>query len=215
MTSDITCLDCGKPVTGKIRRGRCENCYRAHIRKIKQAGDFTPSSRPGEFGPTPVATGHPGAIALERIQRLPNGCWRYMGYINTDGYGVLDASRKPDGRHLRAHRMVWEFLVGPIGDGLELDHLCHGLDNECPGGALCMHRRCVNPEHLEAVPGVVNNARGQSPTSVNAQKTHCIRGHEFTPENTYWRPMRDGKPKPSRQCRRCKRLSREQRSSPH
>jgi hypothetical protein len=75
-------------------------------------------------------------------------------------------------------------FVGSVGEGLELDHLCR-------------NRSCVNPAHLEAISHKENILRGESFSSINAKRTHCKHGHEFTPENTYrWR----GK---MRTCRAC------------
>lgn len=58
-------------------------------------------------------------------------CWIWGGNLNASGYGV-------SARSGRAHRMVYERMVGPVSEGLELDHLCRV-------------RSCVNPAHLEAV----------------------------------------------------------------
>jgi hypothetical protein len=71
----------------------------------------------------------------------------------------------------RAHRVAFEWLVGPVPKGLVLDHLCR-------------NRGCVNPSHLEPVTQQVNTLRGAGPAARNANKAHCKWGHEFTPENT-------------------------------
>jgi hypothetical protein len=63
-------------------------------------------------------------------------------------------------------------LVGPVPDGLVLDHFA------------CDNPPCVNPSHLRPVTHWENSSRGNSPAAVNARKTHCKNGHEFTPENT-------------------------------
>jgi hypothetical protein len=89
-----------------------------------------------------------------------------------------------------AHRWSYEYHVGPIPDGLQLDHLCRV-------------RRCVNPWHLEPVTNRVNSQRGKA-GAVNAArqeaKEFCPYGHPYSPENTYQRPDRNG-----RDCRRCMR----------
>lgn len=104
-----------------------------------------------------------------------------------------------------AHRIVYEAMVGPIPADLQLDHLCHSTDDKCPGGRNCWHRRCINPAHLEPVTGFENNLRSLSPSAINTRKWRCIRGHEFTPENTRLRePKKPGR-EPYRVCRACSR----------
>jgi hypothetical protein len=122
------------------------------------------------------------------------GCWMWTSYT-AGGYGVIAA----DGIDVRAHRFVYEQLVGPIPDDSVLDHLCHNSDPDCAGGETCPHRRCVNPSHLEPVTFTVNVMRGKGPGAVNARKTECAQGHEYTPENTYIRTGGE------RQCRACTR----------
>lgn len=118
------------------------------------------------------------------LRRAPGRCWLWTGYINDTGYGVVWVS--PGLAMRNAHRVAYMLLVGPIPDGLVLDHLCRV-------------RHCVNPAHLEPVVPRENKLRGISPAAINAAKTHCINGHEFTPENTYvWAP------RAMRQCRACK-----------
>lgn len=107
-------------------------------------------------------------------------CWEWTGAVVAQGYG-----RFWNGSEVRqAHRMVYEWAKGPIPDGLVLDHLCRV-------------RHCVNPSHLEAVTNGVNLHRGVGPTATNAAKTHCKRGHEFTPANTFIPPGA------WRRCRTC------------
>ena len=110
-------------------------------------------------------------------------CWEWTGYVNPDGYGRVGIR----GRYLLAHRVIWEALVGPIPDGLEIDHLCRNLP-------------CVNPDHLEVVTHAENLRRGISGL-LNRNKTHCSVGHPYFGENLYKSP--DG----ARRCRTCRRAS--------
>lgn len=107
-----------------------------------------------------------------------DGCWLWTGAIKENGYGVFGVAN----RNAHAHRWAYENTVGPIPTGLDLDHLCRV-------------RHCVNPAHLEPVTRKVNLNRGRN---YYRERTHCIRGHEFTPENT----RRVGR---HRWCRACDR----------
>jgi hypothetical protein len=76
------------------------------------------------------------------------GCWLWTGQINHAGYGRFAMPRSQPGQRERlAHRMTWEMAVGPVPEGLQLDHLCR-------------RRSCVNPDHLEPVTSAENTRRG-------------------------------------------------------
>ena len=127
-----------------------------------------------------------------------------------DGSPCIPSSRKPGDvgyprvnikkKVLYEHRLVYEAAHGPIPPGMQVDHVCHGLDESCPGGNLCSHRACINPAHLQAVTNAVNVMRSRGPSAAEALMTHCIRGHEFNEENTH--VTKAGR----RQCRPCKRI---------
>jgi hypothetical protein len=93
-----------------------------------------------------------------------------------------------------AQRVAYELEVGPIPKGKALDHLCHNADLSCLGGAGCLHRRCVNPRHLEPVTMRENTMRGRG----HGSETHCPSGHPYDDFNTYVYP-RGG-----RGCRVCR-----------
>lgn len=120
-------------------------------------------------------------------------CWPWIGALDGANYGCF----RVNGRSVGAHRWFYEQAVGPVPVGLELDHLCHTGDRGCLGGPLCLHRRCVNPAHLEPVPPAENVRRGRSPHAINAAKTACVNGHAFDTANTYV-GARGG-----RSCRKC------------
>lgn len=101
-----------------------------------------------------------------------DSCWIWLGSKDHAGYGQWT-------RGGRAHRKMYELIRGRIPEGLELDHLCY-----TPA--------CVNPKHLEPVTREVNLARRR-------RKTHCGNGHEYTAENTYYRPNGH------RKCKQCNR----------
>ena len=126
-------------------------------------------------------------------------CWPWLGALNR-GYGRFGRNA------LLAHRVTYQEMVGPIPDGLELDHTCHSFDETCVGGESCQNRRCVNPAHLELVTHHENMRRGRTFAAVNGAKTHCSRGHEFTVENTYIHPQRG-----TRHCKACAKLRQQSR----
>src|SRR3990167_7882610 len=115
--------------------------------------------------------------------RIGPSCWQFTGVQNGNGYGRPTV----EGRTVYAHRYVYERLVGPIPEGMVLDHLC---DN----------RGCVRPEHLRVATQRENILRGTGTSARHARVTHCPRGHAYDLFNTYHRPGR-----PSRVCRTCAR----------
>ena len=94
----------------------------------------------------------------------PDECWPWLGPISLAGYGTASS---PKGRTGQAHRLMYEEFVGPIAAGLVVDHLCHNRDIACPGGIACMHRRCVNPAHLE--PTTISENARRSPAAARAR----------------------------------------------
>lgn len=116
-------------------------------------------------------------------------CWEWTGKQYPNGYGQHRPNRRL--KAFMAHRVVYELLVGPIPQGLDLDHLCR-------------NRLCVNPEHLEPVTRSVNIRRGvagANRTAWAATRRFCAHGHRRSLENTYRR-------KPSGWgCRVCDRLA--------
>lgn len=116
------------------------------------------------------------AFWLKVHRHRPDACWTWLGRQDGKGYGRY--------QNRAAHRVTYELLVGPIPDGLHIDHLCRN-----PG--------CVNPGHMEPVTLVENARRGYGYSARNARKTHCKYGHPFDEANTYYR-VNGG-----RRCMRC------------
>lgn len=91
-----------------------------------------------------------------------SGCWLWTASTGRCGYG----SFRLDKKNRKAHRVSYQFLVGEVPSGLQLDHLCRT-------------RCCVNPEHLEAVTARVNVLRGEGQAGKSARATACRNGHEY------------------------------------
>ena len=107
------------------------------------------------------------------------GCWKWVAGIFPNGYGQMSVS----GSGVGAHRVSYEAHKGRIPPGLVLDHLCR-------------NKRCVNPDHLEAVTNEINSRRGNLGLEKRRQ-THCARGHGFVGRNVI---IRDNG---TRKCREC------------
>jgi hypothetical protein len=117
---------------------------------------------------------------------LEGPCLIWQGAKDAKGYGKTGFVINGIKKNWMVHRLEWTKKNGPIPDGLMIDHRCR-------------NRACANPLHLRLVTSrqnaLENNIGGKA--AINAAKTHCYRGHEFTPENT--RRDKNG----DRQCRTC------------
>lgn len=126
-----------------------------------------------------------------KVDKQDGGCWLWTAALSGGtGYGQfytemheIDGETKP--RKVGAHRFAYEALVGPIPQGLDLDHLCRV-------------RHCVNPAHLEPVTRSENTKRGETGAHW-AKRTHCGKGHPLSGSNL--RKQADGR----RICRQCAR----------
>lgn len=110
-----------------------------------------------------------------------SGCWNWRGSTITGGYGQVSHHD----RLTLVHRLMYMVFVGPIPDGLEIDHLCR-------------NGSCANPAHLEAVTHSENCLRGE--VGHRPPLEFCKRGHRMTESNT--RINTSG----GRVCRECDRV---------
>jgi hypothetical protein len=104
---------------------------------------------------------------------LGTPCWLWTGgKFKQTGYGVITRGTRAEGIDT-THRVSWELTNGST-DQFVLHH--------------CDVRLCVNPAHLFLGTQTDNHrdmtAKGRNKRDPASLKTHCIRGHEFTPENT-------------------------------
>ncbi len=149
-----TCERCGSPLTQRQVWGRCRFCSNRCANHRAPAAERF-WARVDPHGPT-----HPPSSGL-------GACWIWTGSLS-GGYGSFTPQTS---LNVNAHRWAYEYLIGPVPPGLTLDHLCR-------------IRSCCHPLHLEAVTHRVNILRGNGASAHHARKTHCKRGHAFTPENT-------------------------------
>ena len=127
-----------------LYRGRCNRHYQRYQKYGEDRPD--PPKMPERFW---------------RYVRVTDGCWEWTGAC-VEGYGYFRMGTQQK----KAHRVAYELVVGPIPDGLTIDHLCQ-------------NKGCVNPAHMEPVTAAENLSRqGQ-------RMAACRRGHPFIPENTY------------------------------
>ncbi len=116
---------------------------------------------------------------LGRIESSPDGCWLWTGHT-TCGYGRA----RFDGRPRPVHRILFEHFVGPIPEGLQIDHLCR-------------NRACSRPSHLELVTVRENVLRGVGHSAQNARKETCSKGHDLVYRKDSTRTL------PRRYCKEC------------
>jgi hypothetical protein len=97
----------------------------------------------------------------ERVRRTEDH-WLWTGHVNkVDGYGRFKPHH--DINSQLAHVLAYERWVGPVPEDYVVDHIGHPF----------RLRRCVKPDHLEAITKPENTRRGVSPAGENSRKTHC------------------------------------------
>lgn len=141
---------------------------------------FSPKTHPNETVKRPVRLlrkrsggGKPGRPQVERWngfwEKGPGGCHNWTGALQSKSYGCFYDT--PTRKVWLAHGWAWTQKNGPIPSGMQVDHIC---DNP----------RCVNVEHLRLLTQKENTLRGNGFSGINSRATHCVNGHEFSPENT-------------------------------
>lgn len=131
-----------------------------------------------------------GPIPEHRPELGP--CWVWQGTLGKNGYAYLSIGSRIDNskRMEYGHRLIYEWIYGPIPLSLQIDHLCQ-------------NRACVNFKHLELVTSQENTRRGNARLNGREQsaKTHCPQGHPYDASNTLIRP--NG----WRHCKACRRAA--------
>ena len=121
---------------------------------------------------------------LNKINKTDT-CWLWLGKPDAKGYGRLNVNDNESGY---AHRIAYELWIGPIPK--DKPFICHHCDTPL----------CINPSHLFAGTAKDNNQDcARKKRHKENKKTHCIKGHEYSVENTYVH-------KNKRQCRICKKM---------
>lgn len=107
-------------------------------------------------------------------------CWEWIGAIHPQtGYANFLHEGSP-----QANRASYRLFIGPIPDGMDVDHKCNV-------------RHCVSPLHLQAITHADNIRRKYE------NLTHCPSDHEYTPENTHWKRV-TGRESLTRICKKCR-----------
>ena len=124
---------------------------------------------------------------MNSVKVVSNKCWIWTGNIRSYRYGVFWLN----GKRVVAHRLMHEWLVGPIPDKYSVHHICE-------------NKLCVNPEHLRAM-SESEHYHVHPSRQTQKKKTHCPKGHPYSGDNLVVRQGKKGGE--ARICRTCRRAS--------
>lgn len=123
-----------------------------------------------------------GSPLLARTVR-EGDCLIWQGAQNSRGYGSVTNGH---GGSMLAHRAVWEYVNGPIPEGLTIDHVAERG---------CVSKLCLNVDHMEVV------TRAENVRRALRARTHCKHGHELSGDNVRRYTRANGRV--HRVCRAC------------
>lgn len=135
-----------------MKRGLCKCGCGETTPLAKSSGHGNVKGQPTSYLPGHARRKRHGVPLAGYEVDAETGCWNWKLKLDKRGYG----NTKKDGKYMYAHRAVWELLVGPIPEGIELDHLCR-------------NPACCNPEHLETVTPTENKRRSRATKLTAAQ----------------------------------------------
>lgn len=143
---------CDKPVHTRL-------WCRPHYRKWKRYGD--PS-----YSHALIARAREQERFWECVDKSEDGCWEWTGALTSNGYGLFRVADKPT--NVRAHRYSYVACLGPIPDGMHIDHACR-------------NRACVNPGHLRLA------TKKQNAENTVGRGRSGVRGVGFDDRRQKWR----------------------------
>lgn len=202
------CVICGKEFQSKRPEYRCCSHECGYVLRSQSPRQKILPTRcahcGGKFQPRRQTTKYCSKACYEE-SRIPQGteeerfwnhvaklgdedCWEWQSTLNDNGYGI----GYKDGKRYSAHRAAYEYAIGPIPEGLQLDHLCR-------------NRSCVNPRHLEPVTPKENGLRSENKIWKAHLSNFCKHGHEFTEDNTTYVVNKKGYRE--RVCRTCRKIA--------
>lgn len=151
MTRTCTHPGCGRTY---YARGYCNGHYKRMAKGSEMSAPF-------------VVRGNDDSRFWSKVAKGAD-CWRWTGAPNAQGYGAISYG----GKRRTAHRVSYEMNVGPIPDGMQIDHACR-------------ERLCVNPDHLR----IVTDGENKQNLAAYATSKSGLRGVTYYPKRGKWLAM--------------------------